>query len=82
LPGTFVGLLQIWNDNLRLQYFTTGCFSTRICAYESDVLDSFSIPSFFDSSLPFGCGPHKQFITVKIQLAPNWRKFKAAGKPG
>jgi hypothetical protein len=34
--------------NFRLQYFETGGYDSRIYAYESDVLYSFSIPGFFD----------------------------------
>ncbi|MBI2729496.1 MAG: helix-hairpin-helix domain-containing protein [Sphingobacteriales bacterium] len=33
---------------VRLQYFETDGFNSRIYAYENDVLYSFSIPSFFD----------------------------------
>jgi hypothetical protein len=34
--------------NIRLQYFETESYDSRIYAYESDVLYSFSIPAFFD----------------------------------
>jgi hypothetical protein len=33
--------------NIRLQYFETGSYDSRIYAYESDVLYSFSIPALF-----------------------------------
>lgn len=33
--------------NIRLQYFETGGYDSRIYAYESDVLYSYSIPGFF-----------------------------------
>lgn len=35
-----------WQANARLQYFETGGYNSRIYAFESDVLYSFSIPSF------------------------------------
>jgi hypothetical protein len=39
--------------NLRLQYFETGGYDSRIYAYESDVLYSFSIPAFFDKGFRY-----------------------------
>jgi len=50
--------------NLRLQYFETGGYDSRIYAYEKDVLYAFSIPANFDKGLryyinvnyePFSC---------------------------
>lgn len=37
-----------WKGNIRLQYFETGSYDSRIYAYESDVLYSYSIPGFFN----------------------------------
>lgn len=42
-----------WRGNIRLQYFETGSFDSRIYAYESDVLYSFSIPAFFDKGFRY-----------------------------
>lgn len=42
-----------WRGNLRLQYFETGGYDSRIYAYESDVLYSFSIPAFFDKGFRY-----------------------------
>ncbi|MDB5205109.1 MAG: helix-hairpin-helix protein [Flavisolibacter sp.] len=39
--------------NIRLQYFETGGYNSRIYAYESDVLYSFSIPAFFDKGFRY-----------------------------
>jgi len=39
--------------NLRLQYFETDGFNSRIYAYESDVLHSYSIPPFFDKGFRY-----------------------------
>ena len=33
---------------MRLQYFETGGYNSRLYAYENDVLYSFSIPVFYD----------------------------------
>lgn len=37
-----------FQSGIRLQYFETGGYNSRIYAYENDVLYSFSIPAFFD----------------------------------
>lgn len=39
--------------NLRLQYFETNSYSSRIYVYESDVLYSFSIPAFYDEGFRY-----------------------------
>jgi hypothetical protein len=39
--------------NLRLQYFETNGYNSRIYAYERDVLYSFSIPAFFDKGFRY-----------------------------
>jgi hypothetical protein len=46
-PATF------WNANVRIQYFETGSYDTRIYAYESDVLYSFSTPAFFGTGVRY-----------------------------
>ncbi|MEP7254276.1 MAG: helix-hairpin-helix domain-containing protein [Ferruginibacter sp.] len=40
--------LKPYAGNLRLQYFETDGYNSRIYAYENDVLYSFSIPVFYD----------------------------------
>ena len=37
-----------WSGNLRMQYFETSGYDSRLYAYENDVLYSFSIPVFYD----------------------------------
>lgn len=44
----FKPLLQPFSGNIRLQYFETGGYNSRMYAYENDVLYSFSIPVFYD----------------------------------
>ncbi|HZH96893.1 MAG TPA: hypothetical protein VEY06_13460, partial [Flavisolibacter sp.] len=39
--------------NLRLQYFETGGYNSRLYAYESDVLYGYSIPPFFDKGFRY-----------------------------
>ncbi len=41
------------SGNVRLQYFETGGYNSRIYVYESDVLYSFSIPAFFDNGFRY-----------------------------
>ncbi|MDB5222019.1 MAG: helix-hairpin-helix protein [Chitinophagaceae bacterium] len=39
---------KAYSGNIRLQYFETDSYNTRMYAYENDVLYSFSIPVFYD----------------------------------
>ena len=48
-----VRLLQNMQVQLRLQYFETGSYDSRIYAYESDVLYGFSIPAFYDEGFRY-----------------------------
>ncbi len=41
-------LLKPWSGVLRLQYFETDDYNSRLYAYENDVLYSYSIPVFYD----------------------------------
>ena len=41
-------LLKPFSGNIRLQYFETDGYNSRLYAYENDVLYSFSIPVFYD----------------------------------
>lgn len=42
-----------YSGSVRLQYFETGGYNSRIYAYENDVLYSYSVPSFFDKGLRY-----------------------------
>ena len=44
----FKPLFKPYSANIRLQYFETEGYNSRIYAYENDVLYSFSIPFFYD----------------------------------
>ena len=46
-------LLKNYSGNIRLQYFETGGYNSRIYAYENDVLYSYSIPAFFDKGFRY-----------------------------
>lgn len=47
------GGLKKLKGNIRLQYFSTGGYNSRIYAYESDVLYSYSIPAFFNRGVRY-----------------------------
>jgi hypothetical protein len=46
-------LLKPYSGVLRLQYFETDGYNSRIYAYENDVLYSYSIPAFFDKGFRY-----------------------------
>ena len=41
-------MLSPFSGNIRLQYFNTEGYNSRLYAYENDVLYSFSIPVFYN----------------------------------
>lgn len=49
---------------IRLQYFETDGYDSRIYAYENDVLYSFSIPAFFDKGFRY-------YINAKYEISKN-----------
>lgn len=56
---------------LRLQYFESGGYNSRIYAYENDVLYSYSIPAFFDKGFRYYCNLSYD-ITRKITVWLRW----------
>ena len=46
-------LLKPFSGNIRLQYFETDDYNSRIYAYENDVLYSYSIPVFYDKGFRY-----------------------------
>jgi hypothetical protein len=57
--------------NLRLQYFETNSYNSRIYVYESDVLYSFSIPAFYDKGFRYYLNLHYS-ITKNFELWMRW----------
>lgn len=45
--------LRPYSGSLRLQYFETGGYNSRLYAYENDLLYSYSIPVFFDKGFRY-----------------------------
>jgi hypothetical protein len=64
--------LKRYSTGLRLQYFETDGYDSRLYAYENDVLYSYSIPVFYDKGfryyLNFNCDLNKQ-ITIWLRWA-------------
>ncbi len=63
--------LQPWSGSLRLQYYETGSYNSRIYAYENDVLFSNSIPVFYGKGL-------KYYINVNAHINKKcsiWARF-------
>jgi len=60
-------LLKPYSGILRLQYFETGGYDTRIYAYENDGLYGYSIPAFYDKG-------YRYYLTVNYNMT---KKFSA-----
>jgi hypothetical protein len=54
-------LLTPYAAVLRLQYFETDSYNSRIYAYENDVLYSYSIPAFYDKGFRY-------YLTINYYL--------------
>ncbi|MEO6289146.1 MAG: hypothetical protein ABIO76_04465, partial [Ginsengibacter sp.] len=64
-------LLKPLSANMRLQYFETDGYDSRLYAYENDVLYSFSIPVFYDKG-------YRYYININYDLTRKlsiWAKF-------
>ena len=54
-------MLKPFSGVLRLQYFETDGYNSRIYAYENDVLYSYSIPAFYDKG-------YRYYVTFNYDL--------------
>lgn len=64
-------LLTSYSGVLRLQYFETDNYNSRIYAYENDVLYSYSIPAFFDEG-------YRYYLTINYDISKKlsfWLRF-------
>jgi hypothetical protein len=64
-------VMKPFSANLRLQYFETDNFDSRIYAYESDVLYGFSIPAFSDKGYRYYTNVNYDF-SKKLSV---WLRF-------
>jgi DNA uptake protein ComE-like DNA-binding protein len=64
-------MLQPWSGSIRLQYFETDSYNSRLYAYENDVLYSFSIPVFYDKGLRYYLNANYD-INKKLTVWVKW----------
>jgi len=64
IEGSYNGLKNL-SASLRLQYFETDGYNSRVYAYENDVLYSFSIPAFFNQGLRY-------YVNMKYDVRKNY----------
>ncbi len=72
-------MLKSISGGIRLQYFETDGYNSRLYAYENDVLYSFSIPVFYDKGLRYYININYDFnkkITLWIKWAQSLYKNK------
>ena len=64
-------MLKSYSGNIRLQYFETTGYNSRLYAYENDVLYSFSIPVFYDKGFRYYININYD-VNKKISLWLKW----------
>ena len=57
-------LLKPYSGNIRLEYFETSGYNSRIYTYENDVLYSFSIPALYDKG-------YRYYINLNFDVKRN-----------
>lgn len=71
-------LFSPFSGSIRLQYFETEGYNSRIYAYENDILYSFSIPVFYDKG-------HRYYININYDLNKRlsfWLRWAQTVYPG
>ncbi len=63
--------LKPYSGNLRLQYFDTDGYNSRLYAYENDVLYNFSIPVFYDKGYRYYINTHYD-VSKKLTIWAKW----------
>ena len=66
--------LKPFSANVRLQYFETDDYNSRIYAYENDVLYGFSIPPFSDKGYRYYVNANYD-VSKKLALWLRWAQF-------
>ena len=64
--------LKPFSANMRLQYFETEGYNSRMYAYENDVLFSYSLPVFFDKGLRWYINMQADVSRVLYGSKPTW----------
>ena len=75
----FNPLLKPYSGNLRLQYFDTEGYNSRLYSYENDVLYNFSIPVFYDKGYRYYINIHYD-VNKKLALWIRWAQTIYNGK--
>jgi hypothetical protein len=71
-------LLKPFSGNLRLQYFETDSYNSRLYAFENDVLYSFSIPVFYGKG-------YRYYVNVNYDISKKisiWMRWAQSIYPG
>lgn len=68
-----------YSGSLRLQYFETGGYNSRLYAYENDLLYSYSIPVFFDKGYRYYVNLNYD-LSKRISLWAKWSQSIYKGK--
>ncbi|HEY8690272.1 MAG TPA: helix-hairpin-helix domain-containing protein [Chitinophagaceae bacterium] len=61
----YKALRKPYSGNIRLQYFETDSYNSRMYAYENDVLYSFSIPVFYDKG-------YRYYVNLNYDITRKW----------
>ncbi|MBA3675353.1 MAG: helix-hairpin-helix domain-containing protein [Chitinophagaceae bacterium] len=61
----FKPLQKPYSGNIRLQYFETDSYNSRVYAYENDVLYSFSIPVYYDKG-------YRYYLNLNYDVSRKW----------
>jgi Helix-hairpin-helix motif len=72
-------MLKTFSGGIRLQYFETDGYNSRLYAYENDVLYSFSIPVYYDKGLRYYVNINYD-INKKITFWIKWGQTLYKGK--
>ncbi len=79
LDGLFKPLMKKYSGSVRLQYFKTDGYDSRLYAYENDVLYSFSIPVFYDNGFRYYVNFNYD-VNSKLSIWLRWAQTVYQGK--
>lgn len=67
-------MMAKFSGNMRLQYFETEGYNSRLYAFENDVLYNFSIPVFYDKGYRVYFNVNYD-LTKKVTIWARWARF-------
>lgn len=77
-----------YSANIRLQYFETGGYNSRVYAFEQDLLYSFSLPALFDKGFRYYLNLHTKFNrlfhwkNIRHPAVEGWLRWAQTVYPG